>query len=58
MELTLYRTVVAVGAAFAELFGVRPLHQLLKGIGDALGIAFSLLVCFGIIFIVGTAMTL
>ena len=55
VQLLLYRAVVAVGAAAAELFGTKSLLRLLRGTQQALAIAFALLVCFGIMFVVATA---
>ena len=54
VQLLLYRAVVAVGAAAAELFGTKSLLRLLRGTQQALAIAFALLVCFGIMFVVAT----
>lgn len=55
VQLLLYRGVVSIGAAVAELFGAQRLTKLLKGTQQALAIAFALLVCFGIMFVVATA---
>ena len=55
VQLLLYRGVVAIGAAAAELFGTRSLLRLLRGTQQALAIAFALLVCFGGMFVVSTA---
>ena len=46
VQLLLYRGVVAIGAAAAELFGTRSLLRLLRGTQQALAIAFALLVKF------------
>ena len=54
----LYRGVVAIGAAAAELFGTRSLLRLLRGTQQALAIAFALLVCFGVMFVVSTAIAM
>ena len=58
VQLLLYRAVVAVGAAAAELFGTKSLLRLLRGTQQALAIAFALLVCFGIMFVVATAIAM
>lgn len=58
VQLLLYRAVVAVGAAMAELFGTKRLQRLLRGTQQALAIAFALLVCFGIMFVVATAIAM
>ncbi len=55
VQLLLYRGVVGIGTAAAELFGAQRLTRLLKGTQQALAIAFALLVCFGIMFVVATA---
>ena len=49
---------VASGAAAAELFGTRSLLRLLRGTQQALAIAFALLVCFGVMFVVSTAIAM
>ena len=51
-------TGVAIGAAAAELFGTRSLLRLLRGTQQALAIAFALLVCFGVMFVVSTAIAM
>ena len=58
VQLLLYRGVVAIGAAAAELFGTRSLLRLLRGTQQALAIAFALLVCFGVMFVVSTAIAM
>lgn len=45
-------------AAAAELFGTRSLLRLLRGTQQALAIAFALLVCFGVMFVVSTAIAM
>ena len=45
-------------AAAAELFGTKSLLRLLRGTQQALAIAFALLVCFGIMFVVATAIAM
>ncbi len=55
MQLLLYRAVTAIGACVAELFGQVRLQRLFQGAGTALGIAFALLICFAVLFIVATA---
>ncbi len=58
IELLCYRFIVAIGAALAELFGTKRLLRLLRGTEQALAIAFALLICFGIMFVVSTAIAL
>lgn len=58
VQLLLYRGVVAIGTAAAELFGTQRLLRLLRGTQQALAIAFALLVCFGIMFVVATAIAM
>lgn len=58
VQLLLYRGVVAIGTAAAELFGTKRLLRLLRGTQQALAIAFALLVCFGIMFVVATAIAM
>ena len=58
VQLLLYRGVVAIGAAAAELFGTKSLLRLLRGTQQALAIAFALLVCFGVMFVVSTAIAM
>ena len=55
IQILLYRAVLALSAAMAELFGTARLRRLLQGVGMALGLAFALLVCFGVMFVVATA---
>ena len=58
VQLLLYRGVVALGTAAAELFGTKRLHRLLQGTQQALAIAFALLVCFGVLFVIATAIAM
>lgn len=58
LQLLLYRAVIAVGTAVAELFGTQRLLRLLRGTQQALAIAFALLICFGIMFVVATAIAM
>ncbi len=58
VQLLLYRAVVAVGAALAEVLGTKRLLRLLQGTQQALAIAFALLICFGIMFVVATAIAM
>ena len=46
---------IGIGTAVAELFGAERLTRLLKGTQQALAIAFALLVCLGVMFIIATA---
>lgn len=58
IQLLLYRGVVAIGTAAAELFGTQRLLRLLRGTQQVLAIAFALLVCFGVMFVVATAIAM
>lgn len=58
VQLLLYRAVVGIGAALAEILGTKRLLRLLQGTQQALAIAFALLVCFGIMFVVATAIAM
>lgn len=58
VQLLLYRGVVAIGTAAAELFGTQRLLRLLRGTQQVLAIAFALLVCFGVMFVVATAIAM
>ena len=39
-------------------FGTKRLHRLLQGTQQALAIAFALLVCFGVLFVIATAIAM
>lgn len=58
LQLLLYRLVVTIGAAAAEMFGTQRLLRLLRGTQQALAIAFALLICFAVMFIVATAIAM
>lgn len=58
VQLLLYRVVVGIGTALAEILGTKRLLRLLQGTQQALAIAFALLVCFGIMFVVATAIAM
>lgn len=55
IELIAYRVVMWMGIAAAEMFSASPLAKLMKGIDNGLAIATSLLICFGLFFIISTA---
>ncbi len=56
MQLFLYRMLMALSAAIAELFGLERLCRLFQGTESVLSIAFSVSVSFGVMFIIGTGL--
>ncbi|MBR4628224.1 MAG: hypothetical protein IKO47_11110 [Ruminococcus sp.] len=54
-ELVIYRAVMWIGAAAAEMFSAAPLVKLLKGLDSGLAIAQSVLICYTVMFIISTA---
>lgn len=58
IQLLFYRAVIAIGTAAVDLFGTKRLLRLLCGAQQALAIAFALLVCFGIMFVIATAIAM
>ena len=55
IELAVYRIVLWIGTAIAEIFSVKPLGKLLKGIDGGVSIAISIMTAFSLIFIISTA---
>ncbi len=55
IEVFAYRTVMWAGSTVAEMFSVKPIEKLLKGIDSGLAIIMSVLICFGVLFTVSTA---
>lgn len=55
IEVFAYRTVMWAGSTIAEMFSVKPVEKLLKGIDSGLAIIMSVLICFGVLFTVSTA---
>lgn len=54
MEVLVFRIVMWVGTAIAELFSTEPLVRLMKGIDSGLAVAQSVLVCYSVIFVLCT----
>ncbi len=57
-ELMLYRLALSGAAAISELFGVSNFTKLLRGIELTLRMAFAVLVCFSVMFLVAIALVL
>lgn len=55
IEIIVFRFVMWVGAAAADMFSSSALSKLLKGIDSGLAIAQSVLICYGLMFILCTA---
>lgn len=58
IEIILYRISISAASAIAELFSVDYLANFLKGIQQILSIAFAILICFLIMFLVSTTLIL
>lgn len=54
LELLIFRAVMWIGTAIAELFSTEPLIKLMKGIDSGLAVAQSVLVCYSVIFVICT----
>ena len=54
-EILIYRIVMWTAGTAAEMFSVKPIEKLLKGIDSGLAIIMSVLICFGMLFIISTA---
>ena len=54
-EIVLFRFVMWVGAAAAEMFSAASLSKLLKGFDSGLAIAQSVLICYAVMFMISTA---
>lgn len=55
LEVLLYRFVMWVGIAAAEIFSSEPLRKLMKSIDSGLAIAQCILVCYSVIFVLCSA---
>ncbi len=55
IEVAAFRAAVIIGASAADMFDVKPVSKLLRGLDSGLAIAMSILICFGILFIISTA---
>lgn len=55
IELIAFRVVMWIGGTVAEMFSVSALDKLLKGLDSGLAIAMSVLVSFGVMFVICTA---
>lgn len=54
-EIVLFRLVMWIGTAAAEMFSAAPVAKLLKGLDSGLAIAQSVLICYAVMFIISTA---
>ncbi|MDE6035960.1 MAG: stage III sporulation protein AE [Ruminococcus sp.] len=54
LEVLVFRLVMWIGTAIAELFSTEPLTKLMKGIDSGLAVAQSVLVCYSVIFVLCT----
>lgn len=55
LEIFVYRAVMWIGSAAADIFSADSISKLLKGIDSGLAIAQSILVCYGVIFVICSA---
>lgn len=55
LEIFVYRAVMWIGSAVADIFSADSISKLLKGIDSGLAIAQSILVCYGVIFVICSA---
>lgn len=55
LEIFIYRVVMWIGSAAADIFSADSISKLLKGIDSGLAIAQSILVCYGVIFVICSA---
>lgn len=58
IEVILYRISISAASSIAELFSVNYLANFLKGVQQVLSIAFAILICFLIMFLVSTTLVL
>lgn len=58
LHIILFRVVMWTGAACAELLGEESLSKLLKSFDSALALAQSVLICYGVMFLLCTAILL
>lgn len=54
IELFLYRAVLWIGAAAAEMLSADSLAKLMKNLDSGLAIAMSILICFSVLFVICT----
>ena len=54
LQIMLFRLVMWIGSAAAELFGEEQMKKLLSSFDSAIAIAQSLLVCYGLMFVLST----
>lgn len=54
IELLLYRAVMWIGTAVAEMFSADSIAKLMKNLDSGLSIAMSILICFSMLFIICT----
>ena len=54
-EIVLFRLVMWIGTAAAEMFSAEPVAKLLKGLDSGLAIAQSVLICYAVMFVISTA---
>lgn len=55
LEIFVYRAVMWTGSAVSDIFSADSVSKLLKGIDAGLAIAQSILVCYGVIFVICSA---
>ena len=58
VHIMIFRFIMWIGAAAAELLGEESMSKLLRSFDSALAIAQSLLICYGVMFIICTAILL
>ena len=54
-EIVMFRFVMWIGTAAAEMFPAAPVAKLLRGLDSGLAIAQSVLICYTVMFIISTA---
>jgi stage III sporulation protein AE len=54
-EIVLFRLVMWIGTAAAEMFSAEPVAKLLKGLDSGLAIAQSVMICYAVMFVISTA---
>lgn len=55
LELAVFRFVMWTSRTAAEMFSVTPLEKLFRSLDNGLAIAMSVMICFGVLFIISTA---
>ncbi len=58
IEIFLYRVVMWIGSAVADMFSVDSLAKLMKNLDSGLAIAMSVLICFSVLFIICTGVVM